>query len=115
MEVSLILNDILDIDEVKSELTVILDTELQWRDPRLTFLYLKSDSEKNLVDSDAGIWQPVVLYHNMKESIFSEDGRLTVRKEGNMTTNAAAEIVMEERYEGAENTISLVRNTQVGS
>ena len=60
MQASLELFNIFDINEVTSEVSIIFNILLKWRDPRLKFLYLKNDTDKNVIDKSVWISQSVI-------------------------------------------------------
>ena len=111
VDISLHVTNILDINEVKKEITIIFSTQLNWRDSRLKFLFLKDLEEKNVINTE--VWAPKLTFRNMKELLIEDGGNLNVRKEGTMTPNDRSELVMAEIYEGAHNTISLRHNYQI--
>ena len=111
IDVFLQLSNILDISEVKNEITIIFTTTLKWKDSRLKYLFLKNVEEKNVINTE--VWVPKLTFHNMKEELIHEKGNLNVRKEGAMTRNDRSELVMAETYEGSENTITLIHHYQV--
>ena len=113
MAISLEVSNILDINEVKNEITMIFRTKLSWRDSRLKFLFLKDLEEKNVINTQ--VWVPKLTFRNMKELLIEEKdgGNLNVRKEGKMTTNDRSELVMAEVFQGSENTIYLLQNYQI--
>ena len=111
IDVVLELSNILDISEVKNEITIIFTTTLSWKDSRLKYLFLKNVAEKNVINTK--VWVPKLTFLNMKELLVHEKGNLNVRKEGEMTTNDRSELVMAETYEGSENTITMIYRYQV--
>ena len=111
IDVFLQLSNILDISEVKNEITVIFTTTLNWKDSRLKYLFLKNVEEKNVINSK--VWVPKLTFLNMKESLIHEKGNLNVRKEGEMTTNDRSELVMAETYEGSENTMTIIHHYKI--
>ena len=96
---------ILDIDEVKSEVTIIFSVYLTWRDPRLKFLYLKKSKESNVIDEH--IWIPKFTFGNLKENLSDFQGKMEVRREGVPRENSKTNLIMEEIYEGKENLITM--------
>ena len=57
VDVSINLENILDINEVANEVTFKFETVLEWRDERLDFLYLKDSEDVNIVDTSLhDIW-----------------------------------------------------------
>ena len=48
------LSEILNIDEVRNEITFKFTTDLTWRDPRLEFHFLKDNQDRNIIKTD--IW-----------------------------------------------------------
>ena len=51
VDVSINLENILDINEVANEVTFKFETVLEWRDERLDFLYLKDSEDVNIVET----------------------------------------------------------------
>ena len=67
VDISVELFNILDINEVTSEVSMIFSVSLKWRDSRIRFLYLKHDEEKNVIDGK--IWIPDIIFGNQKEFV----------------------------------------------
>ena len=68
VDVSINLENILDINEVANEVTFKFETVLEWRDERLDFLYLKDSEDVNIVETSLhDIW--VRRIYNLKRSI----------------------------------------------
>ena len=76
-------------------------------------LFLKNDTEKNVVDKD--IWVPQFLFGNMKELMSKAKEELTVKKEGQHIFNAREDLTMRETYEGSENIIKMKMHTRSNS
>ena len=51
---TLSLGEILNIDEVRNEISFKFYTELTWRDPRLEFHFLKANQHRNTIKTE--IW-----------------------------------------------------------
>ena len=68
VEVSMELLNIFDINEVTSEVSIIFNILLKWRDPRLKFVYLKDDTDKNVIEKS--VWIPELFFGNLKEQVF---------------------------------------------
>ena len=96
---------IFDIDEVKSELSMIFQIALEWRDPRLEFFNLKADFEKNFIDKD--VWIPELVFGNQKEHTLEYKEKLKVKREGIGKLNKHDDVNMKEIFEGYENSIIL--------
>ena len=96
---------IFDIDEVKSEISMIFQIALEWRDPRLEFFNLKSDFEKNFIDKD--VWIPELVFGNQKEHTLEYKEKLKVKREGIGKLNKYDDVNMKEIFEGYENSIIL--------
>ena len=109
--ISMELFTLFDINEVTSEISMIFKISLKWRDPRLKFLYLKDDIEKNVIDKN--IWIPEIVFGNLKEHISESKGKIKVMREGRPKLNTHQEVTMQEIYEGSENTITLHENYQI--
>jgi hypothetical protein len=84
---------------------------IKWRDPRLKFLYLKDDIEKNVIDKS--VWIPELIFGNLKEYISDSKGKLKVMKEGRPMYNMHQNLIMEEIYDGIKNTITMKENYQI--
>ena len=54
VQVTIDLKKILDIDEVKNEITFKFTAKLAWRDSRLEFHFLKDNEDRNIIQND--IW-----------------------------------------------------------
>ena len=97
--------DIFDIDEVKSEISMIFKITLEWRDPRLEFFNLKTDFEKNFIDKD--VWIPEIVFGNQKEQTLEYKEKLKVKREGEGKLNTHDNVNMKEIFKGYENAIIL--------
>ena len=49
------LKQILDIDEVKNEITFKFTSRLTWKDSRLEFHFLKENEDRNIIKTDRNI------------------------------------------------------------
>ena len=94
-----------------SEVSVIFSASLTWRDPRLKFMFIKNDKEKNVIDDK--IWIPGIIFGNQKEFISEFKGKLKVSKEGKHVSNSREVLNMEEVYEGSENAIAMKNSYQI--
>ena len=67
VNISVIIEDIVSIDEVNEALTTKLDIRREWFDRQLTFKNLKEDTVLNeLTPEDQGtVWKPTINYHNV--------------------------------------------------
>ena len=61
--------NILEINEVLSSMTLQLKLQVDWRDPRLTFLNLKTENNLNTLSSSElnEIWVPSLVFTNTKK------------------------------------------------
>ena len=111
VDVSVELFNIFDINEVTSEVSVIFTVFLTCRDPRLKFMFIKNDKEKNVIDDKICI--PDIIFGNQKEFISEFKGKLKVSKEGKHVSNSREILNMEEVYEGSENAIAMKNSYQI--
>ena len=68
INVTVILQQILDINEVEEAFVTKIETEREWFDNRLTYTNLKSDDHLNVLSENDRelIWSPILVYHNIK-------------------------------------------------
>ena len=68
---SLEIQNILDLDESKSKMTLKLIVMLEWVDPRVKFLHLKNDENRNILTPKEmnQLWMPSVIFVNTKYSL----------------------------------------------
>ncbi len=69
LEMSVDINSILELDEVKSLMKLQLKLSLIWRDQRLVYYDLKKDDNINTLtmSQKAAIWMPELVFYNTKE------------------------------------------------
>ena len=80
--------ELYDIDETASTIFVLFLFDLEWRDPKLTFNFLKNNTDQNLLSPWAfdSIWYPDIRYL-ISEKIQDVVTRplVSVRKQGKPT------------------------------
>ena len=114
--ISVIVDDIIDIDELHMSYTVSVDIELKWFDSRLTFRNLKERHYENQLNNSEIdiIWTPK-LYFGHSNNVYmkagyEDDGTFGVvsaHKEGSSEVNEFSEIDEDYLYHGMENPLSM--------
>lgn len=68
INVSFVLQDILDINEVQGAFVTKISTQREWFDNRLTYINLKHHHHLNVLSDDDSelVWSPTFVYHNIK-------------------------------------------------
>ena len=109
LDVVLIIESILDLNELKSSLKLLISAELSWIDPRLTYLNLHK-SKLNLITTDQKerLWLPnlIVDTNNNKAEISfndeSSEGMIDLNKDF-VEKTAQWDVVQNLRkYDGSE-------------
>ena len=85
VNISVIIEDIVSIDEVNEAFTTKLDIRREWFDRQLTFKNLKEESVLNTLtpEDQEMVWKPKIIYHNVahgnKITKMSQTGHLVWR------------------------------------
>ena len=71
LHTSLEIQNILDLDETKSKMTLKMAVTIEWVDPRIKFLHLKKDENRNILTSEEmkQLWMPSIVFVNTKYSL----------------------------------------------
>ena len=114
MNVSLFIQEIMQISEVDSVLEVSFAIVLGWFDPRLTFTNLNPDPNFNtLTEVEKGIiWKPIIEFTNTKykdRTITDEEVVAKVVRFGNKTESKEAPLYNTDKFVGGENQVQFTR------
>ena len=68
--------DIINIDETHSLISLDFILTLQWIDPNIKFNFLKDDQAKNVIEPTAleNIWKPEFKFSRLKNTVTNIDG-----------------------------------------
>ena len=71
LNISITVESILDLDEVRSLMKLQLQLEVVWIDPRLEFTYLKRGKDTNSLslDQKRKLWLPTLIFANNKQKM----------------------------------------------
>ena len=116
MRVSLTLQKVIAIEEDDHSISFKFKISLMWRENRVTFENLKTDSTNNLLRQDEvkTLWLPLMIYWNTDQEETTRLGgfwewktEILVEREGNMSRNLITDIDEAEIFEGAENSLRM--------
>ena len=123
---SLLLIDILDMDELGMLYTIDFTIYLKWFDPRIVFRNLKPTSYENkLEDSEIGqIWTPKLYLMNSYNDYVEAGqninnpsrglvGSVYIHREGSPQYNELSELDEDYLYPGHENPISMINDITI--
>ena len=116
--VSIVLMEVVSIDEVDHSIQLQFEVILNWRENRATYLNLKEKTALNkLVEEDVKrIWLPLIIYTNTdqkKTTRLGEYGNgewsttVTITREANFTRAGLDELDETEIFQGAENGLTM--------
>ena len=62
------IHNILELDEVMSLVSLQMDIQISWSDPRISFIHLKKNKDLNVLTLDemSDIWMPTILFSDTK-------------------------------------------------
>ena len=115
VKVSITIEEIKSIEEVKSRYTTTFDLELEWMDARLTWYDIHEDLDLNILSEEQknDIWFPTILIANSEANIVEvpndSQSKLSVRKNGSLTMSSKENIQESALYQGKENNIIYLR------
>ena len=71
LQTSIDMVNILDLDESHSKMTLKMIVTVEWVEPRIKFLHLKSDENRNIltVKEMSQLWMPAIIFTNTKHSL----------------------------------------------
>ena len=69
MNVTILIDSILDVDVVHSNFKLQLRLQLEWIDPRLDFRHLKPDHNILNLDQKSKLWLPILIFTNTKKKM----------------------------------------------
>ena len=110
------LQKVIAIEEDDHSISFKFKISLMWRENRVTYENLKTDSTNNLLRQDEirMLWLPLVIYWNTDQEETTRLGepsewktRVRVQREGNFTRNSMDRIDEAEIFKGAENSLLL--------
>ena len=105
------LEDIIEISEASSIISLKFTASFQWTDSRIKFDFLKQDSNKNMVGNSRGnIWTPEPIFSMLKDQSkpIKTYERITIERKGKPTMSALMDdLQANETYEGGENPITI--------
>ena len=110
------LQKVVAIEEDDYSISFKFKISLMWRENRVTFENLKTDSTNNLLRQDEvrKLWLPLVIYWNTDQEETTRLGvewewktEILVQREGNISRNFMSEIDEAEIFQGAENSLRM--------
>ena len=108
---SIVLLNIIAIDEVASVISLMFYISFQWTDSRLTYNFLKDDIKHNTMrDVGERIWVPEVkfLVQSDQDRSIMVDHKITLQKLGNVSISGAMDSLhANETYTGKDNPLTL--------
>ena len=117
VNISLVLINILNINEVENIIQVKFRIILQWRDDRITYQNLKLKTYLNALKPKdiETLWIPYVIFRNtddneatkLRNGIKNIDTSITVQREGNFTSSDIDILDEIEFFQGRENTLTM--------
>ena len=117
VRVGITLLDVAAIKEAENAIDLTFRTELKWKDQRVTFHNLKTNTRYNTLEEAERdlIWIPNIIYKNTKNSentlAYRHSSTITVKREGNFSSRSSLEIGDEiEIFLGQENFIKLYQS-----
>ena len=109
---SIILLDIIAIDEVASVISLMFKISFQWTDSRLTYNFLKNDIDQNTMSDIGGrIWMPEVVFlvQSDPDKSMMIDHKVSLEKLGNVSISGGMDSLhANETYSGKENPLTLI-------
>ena len=80
VNISVTVEDIFDLDEVKSLITLEIQLKISWKDTRLSFKKMKDESHENIITEyqKSRLWMPSLIFDNFynTEVILDDSGSL---------------------------------------
>ena len=116
MKVSLTLQKVVAIEEGDYSISFKFKINLIWRENRVTYQNLKTDSTNNMLTQEEYnmLWLPLVIYWNTDQEETTRLGEswewktdVMVQKEGEAKRNAIDDIDEAEIFQGSENTLRM--------
>ena len=116
VKVSLTLQKVIAIEEDDYSISFKFKISLMWRENRVTYQNLKTDSTNNLLRQEEvkTLWLPLVIYWNTDQEETTRLGEswewkteILVQREGNMSRNSMTDIDEAEIFQGAENSLRM--------
>lgn len=112
IDISVDIQDILEINEISSLFQVQFYLRLTWFDSRLTYYDLRNDTGLNTLSpvEKLAIWVPVLVFDNTDNKIRTTiDGNtnIFVEKQGSFSLSGAFDPTSRQMYKGSENPITL--------
>ena len=115
MSMSVNLESLENIEEVKMTFSVKFNLEAEWFENRLDWMNLKNNNNLNILGKEIinRLWVPSIIFKNTeKNSATSLDDKalLLVKKQGNWSLSSAQEVEEIAYYKGSENPIAYSRD-----
>ena len=116
VKVSLTLQKVIAIEEDDYSISFKFKISLMWRENRVTYQNLKTDSTNNLLRQDEvrTLWLPLVIYWNTDQEETTRLGvewewktEILVEREGNLSRNSKTNIDEAEIFQGTENSLRM--------
>ena len=116
VKVSLTLQKVIAIEEGDYSISFKFKISLMWRENRVTYENLKTDSTNNLLRQDEVrmLWLPLVIYWNTDQEETTRLGmewewktEILVQREGNISRNSMTDIDEAEIFQGKENSLRM--------
>ena len=113
--VSIHIESIENIDQVKMSFSAKFNLLVEWFDARLTWNNLNDDKFLNIPDEDVinQLWVPVIIFDNTDdkyETPLDKKARIVVDKKGKYTLSPVTEMEEVAYYAGSENSIQYSRD-----
>ena len=116
VEVSIVLMEVVSIDEVDHSIQLQFEVVLSWRENRATYLNLKEKTALNKMKEEdiRQLWLPLIIYTNTDQKKTTRLGMewewstaITVTREANFTRADLDELDESEIFKGAENRLTM--------
>ena len=118
MNVSIIVEDIESIEEVKSRFTATINLIVEWTDARLTWNDLADDIDLNIPSNEIKkmIWFPKINIKNSENNMEipnDSKSKLRVKKKGNLTMSSKENLRETALFDGSENPLIYSRQFNI--
>ena len=112
---SLTINSLEHIEEVKMSFSVKFNLEIEWYDKNMDWQNLNDDMFLNIVSKDVvdKLWVPHIIFKNTEknyESKIDEKSIILVKRHGNRSLSSMKEIEEIAYYKGSENSLLYSRD-----
>ena len=115
VKLSLTLESLENIEEVKMSFSVKFNLEAEWFDKRLEWMNLKKEKHLNILNNNIidELWVPTVVFKNTEnnyESTTDQKSMILVEKKGNRSLSSIHEVDETAYYKGSENPLIYSRD-----